>query len=100
MGAQGLAGLVQAFFPKAAEIIATPWTLAATRDWAYPQTHRARPAGLEEGTQYFAALDALTAEDVEFHRLLVDVLNLVQPLSALYEELVRSRVLARQRKAS
>src|SRR5262245_6698055 len=55
--AQGLAGLKQAFFPKAAEIIITPWTLAATQDWAYPQTQGARPADLEEGAQYFAAVD-------------------------------------------
>jgi 2-polyprenyl-6-methoxyphenol hydroxylase-like FAD-dependent oxidoreductase len=97
LGAQGLAGLAQSFFPKAAEIIATPWTLAATRDWAYPQTQGERPANLEEGAQYFAALDALTAEDVEVHRLMVDVFNLVKPLSALYEEPWRSRVLAHQR---
>jgi 2-polyprenyl-6-methoxyphenol hydroxylase-like FAD-dependent oxidoreductase len=96
-GAQGLAGLAQDFFPKAAEIIVTPWTLAASRDWAFPQTQGERPADLEEGAQYFAALDALTAEDVEAYRLMVDVFNLVKPLSALYEEPWRSRVLARQR---
>jgi 2-polyprenyl-6-methoxyphenol hydroxylase-like FAD-dependent oxidoreductase len=96
-GAQGLAGLAQDFFPKAAEIIVTPWTLATTRDWAFPQTQGERPADLEEGAQYFAALDALTAEDVEAYRLMVDVLNLAKPLSALHEEPWRSRVLARQR---
>jgi 2-polyprenyl-6-methoxyphenol hydroxylase-like FAD-dependent oxidoreductase len=96
-GVQGLADLAQSFFPKAAEIIATPWTLAATQDWAYPQTRGERPANLEEGAQYFAALDALTAEDVEIYRLMVDVFNLVKPLSALHEEPLRSRVLARQR---
>jgi hypothetical protein len=46
-----------------------------------------------------AALDALTVEDVEVHRLMVDVFNLVKPLSALYEEPWRHRVLARQRTA-
>jgi hypothetical protein len=96
--AQGLAGLKQAFFPKAAEIIVTvtPWTLAAPQDWAYPQTQGGRPADLEEGAQYFAAMDALTAEDVEVHRLMVDVFNLLKPLSALHDEPWRSLVLARQ----
>jgi len=96
-GVQGLADLAQSFFPKAADIIATPWTLAAAQDWAYPQTQGERPANLEEDAQYFAALDALTAEDVEVYRLMVDVFNLVKPLSALHEEPLRSRVLARQR---
>jgi hypothetical protein len=54
-------------------------------------------ADLAERARYFAALDALTAEDVAVHRLLVEVLNLVKPLSALYEEPLPSRVLARRR---
>ena len=37
-------------------------------------------------------MDALTAEDVEVHRLMVEVLNLARPLSALREERLRSRV--------
>ena len=69
----------------------TPWTLAASRDFAYPQTQGERPADLEEGAQYFADVDALTAEDLEIHRLLVEVFNLVKPLSALNEEPLRSR---------
>lgn len=96
--AQGLAGLAQAFFPQAAEIIVTPWTLAATQDWAYRQTQGVRPADLDEGARYFAAVDALTAEDVEVHRPMVDVFNLVKPLSALHAEPLRGRVLARQRR--
>jgi hypothetical protein len=90
---QGLDGLAQAFFPKAAAVVRTPWTLAAHQDWAFPQTHGERPANLEEDAQYFAALDALTADDVEMYRLLVDVFHLVKPLSALQEESVQSRVL-------
>ena len=93
---QGLAGLAQAFFPKAAAIVLTPWTLAANQDLAYPSTQGERPADLAEGAQYFAALDALTAEDVEVYRLLVEVAHLVKPLAALHEEPLRSRVLARQ----
>jgi 2-polyprenyl-6-methoxyphenol hydroxylase-like FAD-dependent oxidoreductase len=30
-GSQGLEGLALAFFPKAADVIATPWTLAANQ---------------------------------------------------------------------
>jgi alpha/beta hydrolase fold len=39
----GLDGLAPAFFPRAAEVIATPWALAAASDFAYPQTVGERP---------------------------------------------------------
>jgi 2-polyprenyl-6-methoxyphenol hydroxylase-like FAD-dependent oxidoreductase len=92
---QELDGLARSFFPKAAEIIDTPWALAAGQDLAYPQTRGDRPANFEERAQYFAAVDALTADDIEVHRLLTEVYNLVKPLSALDEESLRSRVEAR-----
>jgi 2-polyprenyl-6-methoxyphenol hydroxylase-like FAD-dependent oxidoreductase len=96
-GAQGLVGLAQSFFPQAAEIIVTPWTLAANQDLAYPRTQGERPPDLEERTQYFMDVDALTAEDNEVYRLLFEVLNLAKPLSVLREEPLRSRVEAHQR---
>ena len=96
-GAQGLVGLAQSFFPQAAEIIVTPWTLAANQDLAYPRMQGERPPDLEERTQYFMDVDALTAEDNEVYRLLFEVLNLAKPLSVLREEPLRSRVEAHQR---
>jgi len=89
---RGLTDLAMSFFPKAAEIVETPWNLAAGRDFAYPQTQGERPPDLEESAQYFADLDALSAEDLEVQRLLVEVLNLSKPLSVLQEEPWRSRV--------
>jgi hypothetical protein len=96
MVGQGLDGLARSFFPQAAEVIATPWTLAANQDLAYPQTQGERPADRKESAQYFAALDALTVEDIEVHRLVIEVFHLVKPLSALQDEPLRSRVLAWQ----
>jgi hypothetical protein len=64
---------------------------------AYPRTRGERPAD-QERAEYFAAVDALAAEDLEVHRLIVEVLNLVKPLSALDEEPLRSRVLAWQQR--
>src|SRR5712692_5589493 len=90
-GAQGLEGLALAFLPKAAEEIVTPWTLAANQDLAYPQTRGIRPPNLEESAAYFAALNALAAEDGEVHRLLAEVFHLAKPLSVLIEEPLRSR---------
>ena len=91
-----LEGLALDFFAKAAEVIATPWALAAASDFAFPKTTGERPPNAEEGASYFAALDALQVEDTELARLLSDVFNLAKPLSVLYEEPLRSRVAAHQ----
>jgi 2-polyprenyl-6-methoxyphenol hydroxylase-like FAD-dependent oxidoreductase len=97
--ARSLAGLALSFFPKAAAIIANPWTLAANLDLAYPKTEGERPRDFSERMTYFRALDALTADDIEVQRLMVEVGALCKPLSALTEKPLRSRVLAQQRKA-
>jgi 2-polyprenyl-6-methoxyphenol hydroxylase-like FAD-dependent oxidoreductase len=97
-GPQHLDGLALSFFHKAAEIIDTPWTLAARQDFAYPRTQGERPADLEERAQYFADVDALSVGDVEVYRLMVEVFNLVKPLSVLDEEPLRSRAIARQQR--
>jgi 2-polyprenyl-6-methoxyphenol hydroxylase-like FAD-dependent oxidoreductase len=94
----GLGGLATAFFPRAAEVISAPWILAANFDFAYPKTTGQRPPAMEEGVRYFATLDALQAEDVEVQRLLTEVFQLMRPLSALWADPIRDRVMARQKR--
>jgi 2-polyprenyl-6-methoxyphenol hydroxylase-like FAD-dependent oxidoreductase len=94
-GGSGLDKLPEAFFPKAAEVISTPWILAANFDFAYPQTTGTRPPAMGEGIRYFAALDALQVEDPAVQRLLVEVFQLIKPLSALWDDPIRERVMAR-----
>jgi 2-polyprenyl-6-methoxyphenol hydroxylase-like FAD-dependent oxidoreductase len=91
-----LSSLGTTFFPKAAEVIASPWILAASSDFAYPQTTGERPPSMEDGARYFAALDSIVTDDAEVHRLLVEVFQLARPLWDLTSEPLRSRVLARQ----
>jgi 2-polyprenyl-6-methoxyphenol hydroxylase-like FAD-dependent oxidoreductase len=93
--ARGLDGVASGFFPEAAMAISAPWTLAANFDFAYPQTRGERPPGLTEGAGYFAALDSLQAEDIDVQRLVTEVFQLIKPLSALREEPLLSRILAR-----
>jgi hypothetical protein len=95
---QGVGGLAMTFFPKAAEIADNAWTLAANLDLSYPQTKGERPPDLKEQLAYFAAVDALTPDDPEIQRLLIEVGHLCKPLSALDEEPLRGRALAEQRK--
>ena len=92
---RGLDGLASAFFPNAAQAVSAPWTLAANFDFAYPQTKGKRPPGLAEGAGYFAALDSLQAEDINVQRLVTEVFQLTKPISALREEPLLSRILAR-----
>jgi 2-polyprenyl-6-methoxyphenol hydroxylase-like FAD-dependent oxidoreductase len=93
-----LGGLPQEFFARAAEVVSTPWTLAANADFVYPQTKGERPKDLEEGASYFMALEALSAEDVKVQTLVAEVLNLVRPLSDLSAEPLRTRVMEQQSK--
>ena len=51
-----------------------------------------------EGARYFAALDALSAEDIEVQRIVNEVFQLVRPVWELTSEPLRSRVLERQQK--
>jgi 2-polyprenyl-6-methoxyphenol hydroxylase-like FAD-dependent oxidoreductase len=97
---RGLEGIASVFFPKAAEVISAPWILAANFDFAFPQTTGQRPPAMEEGARYFVALDALQVEDIEVQRLLTEVFQLMKPLSALWDEPIRNRVLARLQRSS
>jgi hypothetical protein len=97
-GTGRLDGSAPTFFAQAAEIVTTLWTLAANADFAYPQTTGERPPDLEEGARYFIALEALCAKDVQVQILVMEVINLAKPLSALSEEPLRSRVVARMRR--
>jgi 2-polyprenyl-6-methoxyphenol hydroxylase-like FAD-dependent oxidoreductase len=94
----GLGGLAMTFFPKAAGVADNAWVFAANLDLSYPQTTGERPPDLKEQRAYFAAVDALTPDDPEVQRLLVEVGNLCKPLSALNEEPLRTRALEEQRR--
>jgi hypothetical protein len=80
------------FFVRTPGVISTPWTLAANADVADPRTKGERPRDLEEETQYFVALEALSVKDVKVQILVTEVLNLVRPLADLLTEPLRSRV--------
>jgi 2-polyprenyl-6-methoxyphenol hydroxylase-like FAD-dependent oxidoreductase len=91
----GLNGIASAFFPKAAEVISLPWTLAANFDFSYPQTTGERPQMTPERLRYLLILDSLSAQDPEVQKTLVEVFGLARPLSVLWDEPLRSRVFER-----
>jgi 2-polyprenyl-6-methoxyphenol hydroxylase-like FAD-dependent oxidoreductase len=92
-----LRGLPQKFFARAAEVVSTPWALAAQSDFTFPQTRGERPVATDDSGSYLAAAEALSADDVQVQALLWNVFGLAKPLSVLWEEPLRSRVMERMR---
>jgi 2-polyprenyl-6-methoxyphenol hydroxylase-like FAD-dependent oxidoreductase len=85
------AGLSAENFDAAARVIATPWKLAASADFQYPETTGERPENSEERGLYLLALNEIAIEDVEVNRTLAEVFQLVRPLTDLDAEPLASR---------
>ena len=89
---EGAAGRARGrYFAAAAQVIATPWRLAASADFQYPETTGERPEQSEERGLYLLALNEIAIEDVEVNRALAEVFQLVRPMSDLDAEPLRSR---------
>jgi 2-polyprenyl-6-methoxyphenol hydroxylase-like FAD-dependent oxidoreductase len=95
----GLDAIAAAYFPRAAEVVSTPWVLAANFDFSYPQTTGERPQMTSDSLRYLLIIDALSAEDIEVQKTVSDVFNLVRPPSVLWEQPLRSRVYEQMRKS-
>lgn len=87
------------FFLKTAEVISTPWALAAGADLAFPQTQGERSSDAAESAAYFAGFDRLCAEDPDALLLGAELFGLLKLISALFEEPLRSRVIAKMHAA-
>jgi 2-polyprenyl-6-methoxyphenol hydroxylase-like FAD-dependent oxidoreductase len=92
-----LHGLSAEYFAEAAQVIATPWRLAASADFQFPETTGERPEQSEERGLYLLALNEIAIEDVEVNRTLAEVFQLVRPMSDLDAEPLRSRGRARMK---
>jgi len=92
-----LRGLPKAFFAKSAEVVSAPWGLAAQSDFAFPQTRGERPVATDDTGAYLAAVEALSIDDIQIQALVWNVFGLAKPLSTLWEEPLRSRVIERMR---
>ena len=85
--------------PRSRRVSKSPWATAET-DFVYPQTRGERPKDFAGRLQYGAALTRLMADDPEVHRTVVEVVNLVRPLSALREPELVDRVMALMKAAA
>jgi 2-polyprenyl-6-methoxyphenol hydroxylase-like FAD-dependent oxidoreductase len=86
-----LRGLSAEYFDAAAAVIATPWKLAASADFQYPETTGVRPENSEERGLYLLGLNEIAVEDIEVARILAEVFQLVRPMTELDAEPLLSR---------
>jgi 2-polyprenyl-6-methoxyphenol hydroxylase-like FAD-dependent oxidoreductase len=80
------------FLPRAETEIADPWAMSAVPDFIYPETTGLRPQNLEQHLNFQRGLGQLAARDETVLELLLDVRNLLKPLSALNDPAIVDRV--------
>ncbi|GJH32744.1 squalene monooxygenase [Paraburkholderia hospita] len=78
-----LASLSSEFLSAIESIIDNPWSLAALPDLAYPDARGKRPADLEKSIGHHMAIIQAAHHDPDIHKQLIEVLNLLKPVSTL-----------------
>jgi 2-polyprenyl-6-methoxyphenol hydroxylase-like FAD-dependent oxidoreductase len=78
-----LPNLSAAFFAETAQLIDTPWWIAAVPDFIDPRTDGQRPADLMDTLRSLSALLKIAAEDPAIHQLFIEMQSLLKPRSAL-----------------
>jgi len=80
------------FFRDQARLQTEPWRLATGADFRFPETEGERPTGARLFDPYMRTLFALSSEDNLLHRRVGEVLNMLEPPSALFTLPIVSRV--------
>lgn len=97
--ADPLATLSSEFLSTIESIIENPWSLAALPDLAYPDARGKRPADLEESIGHHMAITQAAHNDPDIHKRLIEVLNLLKPVSALKAPAITQKVTGEEVKA-
>src|SRR5262249_45152412 len=71
------------FLTKAETLIGDPWAMSAIPDFIYPETTGVRPKDLQERLNFQKGLARLAARDASVFQLLIEVRNLLKPLTVL-----------------
>jgi 2-polyprenyl-6-methoxyphenol hydroxylase-like FAD-dependent oxidoreductase len=87
-----LSTLAPDFLTKAEKLIGAPWAMSAIPDFIYPETTGVRPQDLQERLNFQKGLGRLAARDTSVFELLIDVRNLLKPLTVLDDPSIVSRV--------
>jgi hypothetical protein len=87
-----LSTLAHDFLTKAEDLIADPWAMSAIPDFIYPETTGVRPKDLGERLNFQKGLGRLAVRDAAVFELLIDVRNLLKPLSDLDNPSLTNRI--------
>ncbi len=89
-------GVGRLFQKRLAQINATPWSLATSVDFLYPETEGPRPGRTSRLVDaYFKYLTLLSMEEREAYTEFQKVFHLLEPPNALFRPRMMTRVLAR-----
>src|SRR5262249_54398330 len=78
-----LSTLAPDFLTEAEKLIGEPWAMSAVPDFIYPETTGVRPQDLRERLNFQKGLGRLAARDGSVFQLLIEVRNLLKPLTVL-----------------
>ena len=87
-----LPALALNFLTKAEALIADPWAMSAIPDFIYPETTGVRPDDLEQRLNFLAGLGRVAVRDASIYQLLLEVRNLLKPLTALNDPAIVAAV--------
>jgi len=90
--ARPLDGLFEALMKAASPVLDNIWTLAAMPDLAFRETHGVRPDNFEDALGFNAMMQQAACVDAGIHKLVVEVMSLLKPGSALREEPVVAQI--------
>ncbi|QYD71611.1 FAD-dependent monooxygenase [Paraburkholderia edwinii] len=90
--AQPLDGLFEALMKAASPVLDNIWMLAAMPDLAFRETHGVRPENFDEAMKFNAMMQRAACVDADIHKLVVEVMSLLKPGSALKEEHVVEKI--------
>lgn len=81
------------FHKQAAKIISPIWNMVITEDFRYPETVGKRPLGLSILQWYAKNIFLLSSQNQDTYHSLVQVMNLVRPMTILIRPRILKRVL-------
>ncbi|MHC5064052.1 MAG: NAD(P)/FAD-dependent oxidoreductase [Planctomycetota bacterium] len=87
-----LDGLAPEYFAAVDRIIEAPWATSVLPDLIYPSTRGERPEDFDEQVKRMVAMNELTFEDAEVHKVTAEVRTLLKPLAALEEDWLTTRL--------
>jgi hypothetical protein len=80
------------FMAEVASVLETPWNLSTSADLAFPDTRGERPERFDEAQRFEAELFRAVVVDPVVHRAMIEVGQLLQPVSLLHEPDIRRRI--------